>query len=140
MGYAPAQQSITPGTGRGMLGAMAHQGGPRSSKSDPETQTAFRRLVPDDERVTTRPMFGSLAAFANGYMFMGLFGPDLFVRLLEADRQAQLEAGWQRLEVMPGKAMGDYLVLPDDWRMQPDLVRNWGERALEYVTSLPPKR
>lgn len=119
---------------------MTHDGGARSSKSDPETQAAFRRLVPDDERVTTRPMFGSLAAFANGYMFMGLFGSDLFVRLSEAEREAQLAAGWQRLEVMPGKAMGDYLVLPDSWRTEANLAHEWGSRALDHVTSLAPKK
>jgi len=117
-----------------------HTGGARSSKSTDEDKVAFRTLVPDDERVTTRPMFGSVAAFANGYMFMGLFGPDLFVRLPEADRSARLAAGWQPLEVMPGKAMGDYLVVDDDWRTAPDEARAWGKRALEYVAALPPKK
>lgn len=123
---------------------MTHQGGShggaRSPKSDAEAQTAFRRLVPDDERVTTRPMFGSLAAFANGYMFMGLYGGELFVRLPDAERAAQVTAGWSNLEPMPGKPMREYLVIPGDWRAQPDLVRGWGSRALDYVTALPPKQ
>ena len=50
---------------------MTHHEAARSPKSAADDKTAFRRLVPDDERVTTRPMFGSVAAFANGYMFMG---------------------------------------------------------------------
>ena len=119
---------------------MAHHGGARSSKSDPADKEAFRALVPDDERVTTRPMFGSVAAFANGYMFMGLFGPDLFVRLSPAERETQSAAAWQGLEVMPGKTMGDYLVAPFDWRTRDDEVRAWGHRALNYVCGLPPKK
>lgn len=119
---------------------MTHHGATRSPRSDGEAQTAFRRLVPDDERVTTRPMFGSLAAFANGYMFMGLFGPDLFVRLPEAERAAQVATGWQNLEPMPGKPMREYLVIPGDWRKQADLVRSWAARALDYVVALPPKK
>ena len=119
---------------------MAHHDRPRSSKADPESQAAFRRLVPDDERVTTRPMFGSLAAFANGYMFMGLFGSDLFVRLPEAERAARMAAGWHGLEVMPGRTMGDYLVVPGDWHTDPDEARELGLRGLDYVAGLPPKK
>lgn len=123
-----------------MLWGVTHHGGASSSKSDPETQSAFRRLVPDDDRVTTRPMFGSLAAFANGYMFMGLFGADLFVRLPGPERQARLDAGWLPLEVMPGKTMGEYVVVPAEWRTDPELVHEWADRALAYVTSLAPKK
>lgn len=119
---------------------MTHHGGARSPRSVAEDQTAFRRLVPDDERITTRPMFGSLAAFANGYMFMGLYGGDLFVRLTEAERAAQLATGWHNLEPMPGRPMREYLVIPGDWRTQPELVRDWGSRALDYVTSMAPKK
>ena len=123
-----------------MLRQMTHRGGAKSSKSDPESQTAFRRLVPDDERVTTRPMFGSLAAFANGYMFMGLFGPELFVRLPEDGRATLTEAGWHNLEQLPGKPMREYMVIPGDWRTQPEEVRGWGLRSLAFVASLPPKK
>ncbi len=84
-------------------------------------------------------MFGSLAAFANGYMFMGLYGGDAFVRLPEAERETQLAGGWHNLEPMPGKPMREYVVVPGDWRTESELVRAWGSRALDYVTSLPPK-
>jgi TfoX/Sxy family transcriptional regulator of competence genes len=117
-----------------------HAAGARSPKSADEDKQAFRRLVPDDEGVTTRPMFGSVAAFANGYMFMGLFGADLFVRLPEDQRAARLAEGWHPLEVMPGKQMGEYVVLATDWRIDTDTVRTWGQRALDYVTSMPPKK
>jgi len=112
----------------------------RSPKSDADDKTAFRRLVPDDERVTTRPMFGSLAAFANGYMFMGLFGPELFVRLPDEQRAALLATGWHNLEPMAGKPMREYVVVPGDWRRQSEAARSWAERALDYVVGLPPKK
>ena len=53
---------------------------PRMPKADPAAKDEFRSLVPDDPRVTVRPMFGSVAAFVDGQMFMGLYGEDLFVR------------------------------------------------------------
>ena len=47
------------------------------------SKALFESLVPGDPRVTVRPMFGNVAAFVNGNMFMGLFGDELFVRLSE---------------------------------------------------------
>ena len=85
-------------------------------------------------------MFGSIAAFANGYMFMGLFGAELYVRLPEAERAAQLAAGRHNLEPMPGKPMREYVVMPGDWRTDRDTARDWGERGLDYVTGLPPRK
>ena len=35
-------------------------------------------------------MFGNVAAFVNGNMFIGLFGPSVGPRLAEADRQSLL--------------------------------------------------
>jgi len=123
-----------------MLAGVAHHGAARSPESDAEDKTAFRRLVPDDERVTTRPMFGSVAAFANGHMFMGLFAGELFVRLSDDARTARLAQGWHNLEPMPGKPMREYVVVPGDWRVTQDEARAWGEQALDYVVGLPPKK
>jgi TfoX/Sxy family transcriptional regulator of competence genes len=118
---------------------VSHHGA-RSPKTDDASKAAFRALVPDDPRVNVRPMFGSTAAFVSGQMFMGLFAHDLFVRLAEPDRQALLTAGGAQLEPMPGRPMREYVTLPGDWRAQPELVRLWASRALEYAASLPPKK
>jgi TfoX/Sxy family transcriptional regulator of competence genes len=143
-GQRPAKWLLRPMTdslgGAWHAERVTHHGAAKSPKSDSEDKTAFRRLVPNDERVTTRPMFGSVAAFANGYMFMGLYGADLFVRLPDDQRVARLEAGWYNLEPMPGKPMRDYVVMPGDWRTSTVEAREWGERALEYVVGLPPKK
>ena len=110
-----------------------------SPKADDESKALFRTLVPDDERVTVKPMFGAIAAFANGWMFMGLFATDLFVRLNEADDAAVRRAGGVDLEPMPGKPMRGYVSIPD-WRAQPDMVSEWGRRSLDHTLSLPPKK
>ena len=47
--------------------------------------------VPEDPRVQVRPMFGNLAGFANGNMFIWLFGSAVFVRLGEDDRTELLK-------------------------------------------------
>jgi TfoX/Sxy family transcriptional regulator of competence genes len=110
-----------------------------SPKSDDQSKGLFRTLVPDDERVTVKPMFGAIAAFTNGWMFMGLFATELFVRLDEAGTAAVTAAGGGPLEPMPGKPMKGYITIPD-WRDHPDTVRAWAQKALDYTLTLPPKK
>ena len=52
---------------------------------DAESKTYFESVLPEDARVSVRPMFGNVAGFVNSNMFMGLFGNDLFVRLDDDD-------------------------------------------------------
>ncbi len=99
----------------------------------------FRTLVPDDERVTVRPMFGSVAAFIEGQMFMCLFADELYVRLSPADREAAAAAGGGPLEPMPGRPMREYVDVPN-WRSDEQTVRRWGAQALEFALTLPPKK
>ncbi len=111
----------------------------RSPKSSQEARDEFRTVVPDDERVSVRPMFGSVAAFVGGNMFMGLVKDELFVRLDEAERGELAAAGGRALEVMPGRAMREYVTLPE-WRSRTADVRRWGVSALDYALTLPPKQ
>ena len=116
-----------------------HDATKRSPKSKEESREAFRALVPDDERVTVRPMFGSVAAFANTNMFMGLFDDELFLRLGD-DERAELSAqGGGVLEPMPGRPMKGYVTILD-WQSRAGDVREWAGRALEYAMTLPPKK
>jgi TfoX/Sxy family transcriptional regulator of competence genes len=109
-----------------------------SPKATDEDKALFRTLVPDDEHVSLRPMFGAIAAFANGYMFMGLFADKLFVRLSPPDEAEIKKMGGGILEPMPGKPMGGYVTVPK-WRNDADAVRDWGRRSLAHTLSLPPK-
>ena len=72
----------------------------------------FKAALPDDPRVSLRPMFGNLAAFANGYLFTGLFGDDVFVRQDEAGQAVIMADGGGPFAPMPGRPMRDYVVLP----------------------------
>ena len=110
-----------------------------SPKATDEDKALFRTLAPDDDRVTVKPMFGAVAAFANGWMFMGLFAQELFVRLDDADTATVTAAGGGLLEPMPGKPMKGYVTIPD-WRSETDEVRRWGQKSLDYTLTLPPKK
>jgi TfoX/Sxy family transcriptional regulator of competence genes len=107
---------------------------PKPSEADKER---FRTLVPDDERVTVRPMFGNLGGFVNGNMFMGLFGSDVGVRLDEADQQELQAAGGGPFGPQE-RPMGGYVTLPRS--LGEAEAGQWIATALTFVAALPPKK
>jgi len=110
-------------------------------RADENSKEFFRSILPDDPRITIRPMFGNISAFVNGNMFAGLFGNDLFVRVSEESRKELLEKnGASLLEPMKGKPMKDYVVIPKAWRNQPETMRLWVTRSLDWTSKLPPKK
>ena len=101
----------------------------------------FRSILPDDPRITIRPMFGNISAFVNGNMFAGLFGNDLFMRVSQESQKELLEKkGASLLEPMKGKPMKEYVVIPKAWRNQPERVQLWVSRSLDWTSRLPPKK
>jgi TfoX/Sxy family transcriptional regulator of competence genes len=118
------------------MSSMSSGGMPKPSA---EAKAAFQDLVPKHPAVGIRPMFGNLAGFANGNMFTGLFGSDLFVRLTDADRERLLAEGGADFAPMPGRPMRGYVVLPAGWGDRRGESIKWMERALEFTLSLPAK-
>ena len=110
-------------------------------RPDEDSKEFFRSLLPDNPRITIRPMFGNISAFVNGNMFAGLFGNDLFVRLSEESRKELLEKkGASLLEPMKGRPMKEYVVIPKAWRNQHETARTWVIRSLDWSSKLPPKK
>ena len=111
------------------------------TRPDEDPKEFFRSILPDNPRITIRPMFGNISAFVNGNMFAGLFGNDLFVRLSEESRKELLEKkGASLLEPMKGRPMKEYVVIPKAWRNQHETVRIWVIRSLDWTSKLPPKK
>jgi TfoX/Sxy family transcriptional regulator of competence genes len=96
----------------------------------------FESLVPEDDRVEVKPMFGNLGAFINGNMFMGVFGPDVGVKLTDADQHALRGAGGGPFGPAE-RPMGGYVSLPTG--VSEEAARPWVRKSLEYVGGLPPK-
>jgi len=107
---------------------------PRPTEADKER---FSALVPDDERVEIKPMFGNLGAFVNGNMFMGLFGSDIGVKLSAAD-EADLRGAGGGPFGPAERPMGGYVSLPIG--MAADDAAKWVNSALSFVGGLPPKK
>jgi TfoX/Sxy family transcriptional regulator of competence genes len=106
-------------------------------KPTEEDRARFEALVPADERVQMKPMFGNLGAFVNGNMFMGLFGSDIGVKLPEPDQEALREAGGGPFgpEERP---MGGYVTLPAS--LSQAETERYVSASLESVATLPPKK
>jgi TfoX/Sxy family transcriptional regulator of competence genes len=106
-------------------------------KPTEEDKARFRALVPEDPRVEVKPMFGNLGAFVNGNMFMGLFGPQIGLKLDDAGRRTLLDAGGGPFgpEERP---MGGYVTLPPDF--SDAQAEAWVATSMAEVAALPPKQ
>jgi TfoX/Sxy family transcriptional regulator of competence genes len=105
-------------------------------KPTPADKARFESLVPSDSRVAVKPMFGNLGAFVDGNMFMGLFGPDIGVKLDDAG-QHELKAAGGGPFGPEERPMSGYVSLPGSFTDAQ--ARDWAARALAFVGSLPPK-
>ena len=102
-----------------------------------ENHPLFRACLPRDPRVSTVNMFGGVAAKVNGQMFAGLFA--LVVKLSEPDQQAALVIdGATMFDPMGnGRVMRDTVFLPESVMVEPDELRAWIRKALDFTASLP---
>ncbi len=112
---------------------------PAMPKSTAEATAAFLALVPEGPSVTTRPMFGNMAAFVNGNMFAGLFGDQLFVRLPDAEREKLKKQGGKDFEPMPGRAMTGYVCVAAGWQAKPAPARASLAQAFKWTGQMPAK-
>jgi TfoX/Sxy family transcriptional regulator of competence genes len=113
---------------------------PSFSKSPPELVERFRATTGEIQDVERRLMFGYPCVFVGGNMITGLYESKWFVRLGDADREELLQVpGAGPFEVMPGRAMGSYTVLPPSIIDDDQVIGTWVGRAIDFGRSLPPK-
>jgi TfoX/Sxy family transcriptional regulator of competence genes len=109
-------------------------------KSPPELIARFRDRMAMVPGISVRQMFGYPAAFAsNGHMYTGLHQDRWVIRLPDDARAELAAAGGTPCEVMPGRAMRDYLVLPQAILDDADELSSWLDRSLAYTEGLPAK-
>ena len=95
------------------------------------------RFIPG---ITQRKMFGYPAAYVNGYLFAGLFENSLVLKLPAESRSELLKLpGAARFEPIPGRTMGEFVVVPQSVVKNHAQLKPWLELAYEYVKSFPPK-
>ncbi len=107
-------------------------------KPSPETVRLFESVAPGGPEGETRKMFGQLAGFVHGNMFMGLFGDEFQVRLGKDDQLALLALGGQPFAPM-GRVMKEYMLLPASILADRVQLESWVEKAYAFASVLPPK-
>ncbi|HEY3289298.1 MAG TPA: TfoX/Sxy family protein [Anaerolineae bacterium] len=113
---------------------------PKMSKSPAALVTTFAQIIECLPQAENRVMFGYPCAFTNGQMFTGLHAERMFVRLSDADREAFMKLpGAHPFEVMPGRPMKEYAVVPAAMVKPGAEIEAWLQRSFTYAQSLPPK-
>lgn len=106
-----------------------------------EMVASFEKIVPKDEHVERRKMFGCPCAFVGGNMFMGVHQDNMFLRLPEAGREEFFKIkGAVSFEPMPGRFMKEYVVVPRELLGDTKSLKGWIRRSIEYALSLPAKK
>jgi hypothetical protein len=116
---------------------------PKFEKSPPELVERFGAVLDrvGTPEVTRRPMFGYPCAWIGGNMATGLFAANWWVRLPPDRLEAVLASGEARpMEVMPGRGMKGYAVMPDEVVSDDAAVGAWVREALDYTGTLPAKK
>jgi TfoX/Sxy family transcriptional regulator of competence genes len=108
---------------------------PKFTKTPSEIVAAFDAASPSRADIERKTMFGYPALFVKGNMFAFTFGPKIAVRASAATRA---KAGIKRFEVMPGRAMGEYVEVPAK-EMKSAALKRWMAEGLAYASTLPAK-
>ena len=74
-------------------------------------------------------------------MFAGAFGDYLFLRLSPADRTEIMETHTEVVpfEPMPGKAMREYVTIPESVFGDRNEIRHWIQKAHTFASGVKPK-
>ena len=112
---------------------------PSFTKSPPELVERFAAILdryPDAER---KKMFGYPAAFVAGNMATGLFADRWVVRVPDEGADEARGRGASTFEVMPGKPMKSFLVIPPADVASDAAIEAWVELGLANAAGLAPK-
>ena len=110
-------------------------------KSPPELVERFNTVLARYPDVGRKQMFGYPAAFVGGNLATSLFAEHWIVRLGEPDLAELMGLdGSGELEVMPGRRMKGYAIVPPSIVADDAVLEGWLERAFSHVRTLPPKK
>jgi TfoX/Sxy family transcriptional regulator of competence genes len=113
---------------------------PTFPKSPASLIATFESALKEFPQARLRRVFGYPCAFVGGNMAVGLHADRFFVRLSPADQARLLDLpGAGYLEVMPGRPMRDYTLVPASVVRDAPKLRAWIRRAMDHCRTLPPK-
>lgn len=114
---------------------------PTFEKSPPELVERFDTVAGRFPEAERRKMFGYPALFIGGNLVTSLFADHWTIRLADDDRAELMTLpGASAFEVMPGRTMRGYAVLPQDVVADDRRLDAWVRRAIDHGMTLPPKK
>lgn len=103
-----------------------------------EMKEKFHQVMEEYEGIDRKKMFGCPCCFHNGNMFTGLHEENWILRLSEEDREEIKTLGARPFEPM-GRAMKQYILIPQSILQNSQELHEWIKRSLGYVATLPRK-
>lgn len=108
---------------------------------DEDLADRVRAALEDEMPGTTeQKMFGGIAFMLDGNMVCGVSGDALMLRLGPELGAAALGEPHTRPMEMTGKRMRSMVLVDPEGHEDDEQLADWIARALEFVTTLPPKR
>lgn len=112
---------------------------PKFPKTSPWVKELFASLI-EGVDCEPRQMFGYPCAFVNGYMFTGVFGDAIFVRVDEQRREKLLATpDAALLDPMGGRPMRDFVQFSDAALEDEERLAALVKESFAYNKALPPK-
>jgi hypothetical protein len=112
---------------------------PKFTKSSPQIVERFGTVMDRYPDVERRQMFGYPAAFVGGNMATGLFAEHWVVRLADDELATAIAGGAAHFEVMPGRPMKGFVVIPPAVVTDDEAIGGWIEKGLALAGAMPPK-
>jgi hypothetical protein len=106
---------------------------------DEDLADRVRAVLPDDEVVDERKMFGGLTFMLSGHMLCGVVKDTLMVRLGPEGADLALDQPHVRPMDFTGRPMKG-MVFIDPAGLHGEGLRQWVDAAVGYARSLPPGR
>lgn len=100
----------------------------------------FYAALPDDPRVERKKMFGYPAAFVNGNLTVSMHNQNIIARMGEKERSEWInKKGAKLFEPMPGRAMKEYIVIPQAIVNDDKALKAAVQQSVDFVLGLKPK-
>ena len=106
---------------------------------DEDLADRVRDALVDQDRVEERKMFGGLCFMVGGHMAVGVVKDELMARVGDDGEHEALEQQHARPMDFTGRPMTGFVLVSAGGVVTEHDVRPWVERALAFVSTLPPK-
>ncbi|MHC4457659.1 MAG: TfoX/Sxy family protein [Planctomycetota bacterium] len=104
-----------------------------------EIDTRIRNAVSDWKNTVAKKMFGGVCHLLNGNMFCGVYKDYLILRLGEKNSNEALELPSVRPFDITGKPMKGWVMVAGEGFKSDDALKDWLNKAKEFVNTLPSK-